>query len=115
MEMSEKKMIDAGKFIDDLCFGGKSPLAGDYVKSKRKILGLTLNELSMITGIDEANLSSYENNKKEIGLKTAVKLGAALSLRPSILIECSMKEAVSASEVKEILNRAKKILREKSK
>lgn len=74
-------MINAGDFLDKVAFNGSSPKAGDYIRAQRKILNFTLEDLENITDIDKANLSVYENNKKEIGVKVAVKLGVALTRR----------------------------------
>ena len=101
-------MKDAGKLLDKLAFNGSSPNAGDYVRAQRKILNFTLEDLENVTGIDKANLSAYENNKKEIGVKVAVKLGAALNLDPNILIESSILAQLKTPEIKEILSKSKK-------
>jgi len=97
-----------------LAFGGSSPKAGDYVRAQRKILNFTLEDLEKITGIDKANLSSYETNKKEIGVKVAVKLGAALNLDPNILIESTISSLAKSSEIKEIKLKSKRMLKLKS-
>lgn len=107
-------MVNAGKFLDKLAFKGSSPKAGDYVRAQRKILNFTLEDLENITGIDKANLSAYENNKKEIGIKVAVKLAAALALDPNILIESTIATYAKSPEVKEIQSRLKKLTKTKS-
>lgn len=106
-------MINAGKFLDKIAFDGVSPNAGDYVRAQRKLLHFTLEELESITGIDKANLSAYENGKKEIGVKVAVKLGAALNLDPKILIESSISMHLKSAEVKTIQLKSKKMVRAK--
>lgn len=108
-------MINAGDFLDQIAFHGSSPKAGDYVRSQRKILGFTLEDLENITEIDKSNLSAYENNKKEIGVKIAVKLGVALNLDPNILIESSILEHLKGPEMKEIRSKSKKLAKAKSK
>lgn len=107
-------MIDADEFIDKIAFNGVSPSAGDYVRAHRKILNFTLADIENLTGIDKANLSAYENNKKEIGVKVAVKLGAALNLDPEILLKCSIKAYLKTPEIKEILSKSKKLMKIKS-
>lgn len=107
-------MIEAGKFLDKIAFNGVSPLAGDYIKAQRKILNFTLTDLEDLTGIDKSNLSAYENNKKEIGVKVAVKLGAALNLDPQILLECCVITHLKSKEIKEILMKSKKLIKIKS-
>lgn len=108
-------MINAGKFLDKIAFDGQSPKAGDYVKAQRKILNFTLEDLEKITDIDKANLSAYENNKKEIGIKVAVKLGVALNLDPNILIESSILIHLNSPEIKEIQSRSNKLVKIKSR
>jgi transcriptional regulator with XRE-family HTH domain len=108
-------MIDAGKFLDDIAFNGSSPKAGDYIRAQRKILNFTLDDLESVTDIDKANLSAYENNKKEIGVKVAVKLGVALSLDPNILIKSSIAAHLQSPEIKEIQSRSKKLSKVKAK
>ncbi len=107
-------MKNAGKFLDKIAFDGSSPNAGDYVRAQRKILNFTLEDLENVTGIDKANLSASENNKKEIGVKVAVKLAAALNLDPNILIESNIQAQLKSPEVKEILSRSKKLAKMKS-
>jgi transcriptional regulator with XRE-family HTH domain len=107
-------MINAGNFLDKIAFEGSSPNAGDYVRAQRKILNFTLEDLENITGIDKANLSAYENNKKEIGVKVAVKLGAALNLDPKILLEANIMTQLKNPEIKDIILKSKKLSKKKS-
>jgi transcriptional regulator with XRE-family HTH domain len=107
-------MINAGDFLDKIAFNEESPKAGDYIRAQRKILNFTLEDLEKVTDIDKANLSAYENNKKEIGIKVAVKLGAALDLDPKILIESSIATLLNSSDIKEIKSKSKKMLKLKS-
>jgi transcriptional regulator with XRE-family HTH domain len=107
-------MINAGELLDKIAFSGKSPKAGDYIRAQRKILNFTLEDLENVTDIDKANLSAYENNKKEIGIKVAVKLGAALNLDPKILIESSIATLLNSTDIKEIKSKSKKMLKLKS-
>ncbi len=108
-------MIKAGEFLDKIAFKGASPKAGDYIRAQRKILNFTLEDLETITRIDKANLSSYENNKKEIGIKVAVKLGVALNLDPKILIESSIENFLKDSDIKAIGTKSKKMIKQKAK
>lgn len=107
-------MKDAGLFIDKLFFNGKTPTPGDYVRAKRKQLNLTLKDLELITGIGEANLSSYENNKKSFSLIVAVKLGAAINLDPEILLIPTIKEEMKSKEIKAIIAKSKKLQKRKT-
>jgi transcriptional regulator with XRE-family HTH domain len=108
-------MINAGEFLDKVIFKGKTPQAGDYIRAQRKILNLILDDLEQITGIDKANLSSYENNKKEIGVKVAVKIGVGINLDPHILLESSIRSFLAENEISEIKSKSKKFIKLKSK
>lgn len=108
-------MINAGEFLDKVAFKGKAPKAGDYIRAQRKILNFTLDDLEQVTGIDKTNLSSYENNKKEIGVKVAVKIGVAINLDPHILLESSIKSFLEDEEIKEIRAKSKKTKKIKAK
>ena len=59
---------------------------GRVIKANRKNLKITLEEISLLTGIDTGNLSSIENDKKQVGVKTAIKIGLALGLHPSSIL-----------------------------
>ncbi len=104
-------MINAGELLDKIAFSGESPKAGDYIRAQRKILNFTLEDLEKITNIDKANLSAYENNKKEIGVKVAVKLGVALNLDPKILIESSIATLLKSPDIKEIGTKSRKMVK----
>jgi transcriptional regulator with XRE-family HTH domain len=60
--------------------------SGEVIKAKRKNFGFTLEEISEVTGIDIGNLSAIENDKKPIGLKTAIKIGLSIGLHPSSIL-----------------------------
>jgi DNA-binding Xre family transcriptional regulator len=53
--------------------------AGEVLWCYRDNAGLTLEELSVKSGIAKSHLSEMENNKRPIGLKTAKKLAEALN------------------------------------
>jgi transcriptional regulator with XRE-family HTH domain len=108
-------MINGGDFLDKIAFNGKTPKAGDYIRAQRKLLNFTLEDLETITQIDKANLSAYENNKKEVGMKVAVKLGVALGLDPQILIETSIAALLRNPDIKEIEAKSKKMAKLKSR
>lgn len=48
--------------------------------------GMTLEELSEVTGIDKGNLSAIENDRKPIGVKAATKIGLAIGLHPATIL-----------------------------
>ena len=60
--------------------------SGKVIQAKRKNFGITLEEVSEVTGIDIGNISAIENDKKSIGVKTAIKIGLAVGLHPSTIL-----------------------------
>ncbi|MBL6991865.1 MAG: helix-turn-helix transcriptional regulator [Bacteriovoracaceae bacterium] len=59
---------------------------GKVVRSRRKSLDLTPQEIKELTGIDTGHLSRIENDKKPVGVKVAVILGAVLGVHPSTIL-----------------------------
>lgn len=55
-----------------------SRTSGEVLWCYRDNAGLTLEELSAMSGIAKSHLSEMENNKRPIGVKTAKKLAKAL-------------------------------------
>lgn len=55
-----------------------SRTAGEVLSCYRDNAGLTLDELSELSGIAKSHLSEMENNKRPIGIKTAKMLAQAL-------------------------------------
>jgi len=51
---------------------------GKILKVYRDNAGLTLEQLAKMTGIAKSNLSQIENDKRNVGLKTAKRLAEAL-------------------------------------
>ena len=71
-------------FLDGLI--GEPPTAGEMIRAFRANWDVTLKELEGMTGIKSNNLSDMENDKKPIGLKSAIKIGTALGIMPQTLI-----------------------------
>ena len=80
----KEKNDDFMEFLDGLI--GEPPTAGEIIRAFRNNWGVTLKELEGITGIKSNNLSDMENDKKPIGLKSAIKIGTALGIMPQTLI-----------------------------
>ena len=59
---------------------------GEIIRAFRANWNVTLKELEELTGIKDNNLSDIENNKKPIGVKTAIKIGTALGIMPQSLL-----------------------------
>ncbi|GEM_PF-797922 len=60
--------------------------SGEVIKAMRSNFGITLKEISEITGISANNLSDLEKGKKNIGLETAIKIGLVLGLHPITIL-----------------------------
>ena len=59
---------------------------GELIRAKRKNYGITLEEVSKVTGISQSNLSLYENDKKSLGYVQATKIGLAVGLHPMTIL-----------------------------
>lgn len=82
--MTEKTRGNAMEFLNQ--FFTEKMTSGRVIQAKRRNFGITLEEVSKITGIDIGNLSAIENDKKQIGVKTAIKIGLAIGLHPSSIL-----------------------------
>ena len=78
------------------------------IRTKR--YNLTLKDIESITMIKETHLSAIENNKMELSLKNAKKLGAALGVHPSVLL-FPEGDYEKTDEIKEIEKRRSQILK----
>ena len=65
---------------------GRQPTAGEIIRAFRENWGITLKELEGLTGIKSNNLSDMENDKKPIGVRSAIKIGTALGIMPQTLV-----------------------------
>ena len=59
-----------------------------HINTYRKLKRLTLNELSVKTGISPGQLSQMENKKRNITLKQLCLIGEALGVDPKKLFDC---------------------------
>ena len=59
---------------------------GKVVKAFRTSFDITVKELSLVTGIEESNISAIENDRRDVGTAVASKLGAALGLPPEMIM-----------------------------
>jgi len=65
---------------------------GNTIKRLRKQKGLTLNQMSKITGVQPATLSRIENDKMEGGLNTYMLIAGSLDLLLSELFATIEKD-----------------------
>ena len=79
-----KEKGDAMEFLNK--FFPEKLTPGRVIRSRRNSLDITPQEVKELTGIDTAHLSRIENDKKPVGVKIAVTLGAVLGLHPSTIL-----------------------------
>lgn len=79
-----KKNMDAMEFLNK--FFPEKLTTGKVIRARRLGLNITPQEIKELTGIDTGHLSRIENDKKIVGVKTAVVLGAVLGLHPSTIL-----------------------------
>jgi len=68
---------------------------GEYIKRLRKTKGFTLTQLAAKIGIDSANLSKIENDKREFDEKRLIKLAKIFSLNIEELKEEFFSEKIA--------------------
>ena len=65
----------------------KSPkTSGQLIKAFRINFKISQMQLAAICGMTQANLSSIENDRREIGADIALRLSAALGVAPEIIL-----------------------------
>lgn len=104
-----KDKTDAMKFLNK--FFPEKLTTGKVVRSRRKSLNLTPQEIKELTGIDTAHLSRIENDKKPVGVKMAVVLGAVLGLHPATIL--FPEEDTYIDDVSEIREEADLLIKRK--
>ena len=92
----------------------KKTTAGKIIKSFRNNFNITQKEIADTIGINESNMSAIENDKREIGVGLATRIGAFIGINPSILLFPNGQDEAIA-EHKEILKKAQKIIQIKIK
>ena len=60
---------------------------GSRVRRRRTLLGLRLEDLSMISGVTVATMSHMERGSRNTKLSTLLAVAAALRMKPSSLFE----------------------------
>lgn len=77
-------MRDMLDFLNEIT--DKPASTGRVVRAFRKKFGFTQKQLSSLTGILENNISSIENDRLEVGVRTAVKLAAVFGISPARIL-----------------------------
>lgn len=92
----------------------KKTTAGKTIKSFRTNFNITQQEMSDAIGISSTNLSAIENDRRDLGVEMATKIGAFLGIHPSLLLFPNGQES-AIRKYKDIIKKATKIKSEKLK
>ena len=92
----------------------KKTSAGKIIKSFRNNFNITQQEMSTAIGISSTNLSAIENDRRDLGVEMATRIGAFLGIHPSLLLFPNGQEA-AVKKYKGIIKKAIKIKSEKLK
>ena len=86
---------------------------GGVIKAFRRNFQITQQELAVVTGIAETNLSAIENDKIEIGIKRAVLIAAALGIDPASILFPHGYEASYGKDVRAVQVASAKLMAKK--
>lgn len=78
------RKIKKDEFVESKATVRVSP--GEMLASLRELQGLSQNDLSKLTGIAQANISSMEKGRQRIGAERAVILAKALHVHPAVIL-----------------------------
>lgn len=59
---------------------------GKSLKILRDFQEMSQNELALLSGISQSNISAFENGSKQMGRDTAIKLAKALKVHPAVIL-----------------------------
>ena len=88
-------------------------LLGKRLKKLRKHRGLTLLDLEMLCGINDSDISRYENGKERIELFTLFRLAKALKISLNSLTDYNGDLPEDTYDFKPLLKKQKKIITQK--
>lgn len=92
----------------------KKTTAGKIIKSFRTNFNITQQEMSEAIGISSTNLSAIENDRRDLGVDMATRIGAFLGIHPSLLLFPNGQE-LAVKKHKNIIKKANKIKSNKLK
>lgn len=78
------KRINKNDFVK-----GQDPIAvspGEMLATLRQLQGLTQSELAKKTKMTQANISSMESGRQQIGRDRAISLAQALKVHPAVIM-----------------------------
>ena len=59
---------------------------GESLKMLRELQGLSQQDLTKLTGINQSNISAIENGARQMGRERAMVLAKALHVHPAVLL-----------------------------
>ncbi len=59
---------------------------GEMLAALRELQELTQNELALLTGMTQANISNMESGRQQIGRERAITLAKALKVHPAVIM-----------------------------
>lgn len=83
----------------------------DNLRKEREKRGMSIQELSKLSGIAEHNLFGYEEGTREVPLEDFIHLVNALQIAPDILLDCQ-KEKTTKNIPEEIIKKIDKMTSE---
>lgn len=111
--MKKKKKIDATDSQEFIAKHlGKNITSGDIVRAARLSMSFSQDELAELTGIKKSFISTIENNKRKIGVSSALKIAAATGLHPATIL--FPKGFMNTDAVKEIERKRNLLLKKKA-
>lgn len=82
--------------------------ASSIIKAFRENFNISQEDMAWACEISQANLSAIENDRREIGIKVAIKIAAFLGINPIILLYPNGYE--NLPEFKKVQKRKEKLL-----
>ncbi len=76
--------LNALEFIDNLL--DEEVTTGSLIRARRLSLGLTQQDIADLTGMKTTFISSVENDRRSLGVHSALKLAVAIGLHPSTIL-----------------------------
>jgi transcriptional regulator with XRE-family HTH domain len=78
------KEQDALNYVDQLI--DCDITSGKVIKARRLTLGLTQSNIAEMTGMKTTFISAIENDKRTLGVQSAIRLAVAIGLHPSSIL-----------------------------
>jgi transcriptional regulator with XRE-family HTH domain len=95
------------KLKDPLDVFKSAETTGNLIKSWRINFDVPQDDMAFACGISQANLSSIENNRRDVGSRVALRLSAFMGIAPEIILY--PKGFEQEPEFKEVIRRKEKI------